>query len=112
MKSAFAKFNYGNAEFSGPKHGDLTLFDNSNVRIDEIKSFLMDKYKGKKTRYEILLVENIDSTPFLESNIYNALKDMEGKQIKIIRHPELTPKGRKRKSIELNDEISFIGNSL
>jgi hypothetical protein len=110
MKSAFAKFNYGNAEFSGPKHGDLTLFDNSDVRMSEIKSFLLHKYKGKKTIYETLLIENIDSTPFLESDISKALKDMEGKEIKIARHPELTPTGIKRKNIKLDDEISFKGD--
>jgi len=60
-------------------------------------------------RLEDLLVENIDSVPFLESNIKNTLKDMEGEEIKIKRTPELTPTGRKRKSIELNDIIFFNG---
>ncbi len=109
MKSSFAKFNYGNIEFSGPKHKHISFFELKDIRTSEIKNFLLQKYQGLKKRYEDLLVENIDSVPFLESDIKNTLKDMEGEEIKIKRTPELTPTGRKRKSIELNDIISFKG---
>lgn len=110
MKSAFAKFNYGKIEFSGPKHRYLSFFEQKDIKISEIKRFLLQKYKGLKKRYEEILVKNIDSTPFLESAIKKALKDMEGKEVKIKRIPELTPTGRKRKGIDLNDLIYFRGD--
>ncbi|MDO8281923.1 MAG: three-Cys-motif partner protein TcmP [Thermodesulfovibrionia bacterium] len=107
MKSAFAKFNYGKVEFSGPKHGCLTLFDNKDMKVSEIKQFLVEKYKGQTKRYEDILIEIIDSELFLEAGIKTALKEMEGKEAKIARNPELTEKGRKRKSIDLNDAVTF-----
>ncbi|MDA8214888.1 MAG: three-Cys-motif partner protein TcmP [Nitrospiraceae bacterium] len=107
MKSAFAKFNYGNVEFSGPKHGCLTFFDDTDMKTNEIKQYLVEKYKGQTKRYEDILTEIIDSEPFLEAGIKNALKEMEGNEAKIARKPELTDKGRKRKSIDLNDVITF-----
>lgn len=107
MKSAFAKFNYGNVEFSGPRHGYLTFFDNKDMKVSEIKYFLVEKYKGQTKRYEDILSEIIDSEPFLEAGIKTALKEMEGKEVKISRNPELTEKGRKRKSIDINDTVTF-----
>lgn len=110
MKSAFAKFNYGKVEFAGPNHGCLSLFDLNDFKAHETKNFFLRKYKGQKKSYEAILTENIDEVSFLESNIKDALRDMEGKEINIIRYPELTPRGRKRKSIQLNDVISFQGD--
>lgn len=107
MKSAFAKFNYGNIEFSGPRHGNLSFFELKDIKTNEVKSFLLQKYKDLKKKYGEILIENIDSVPFLESDIKDALKDMEGKEIKIKRIPELTQTGRKRRGIDLNDVISF-----
>ena len=110
MKSAFAKFNYGKVEFSGPRHGYLSFFDQKDFKADETKKFLLKKYKGQNKSFEAILIENIDEVPFLESSIRGALKDMEGKEIKIRRNPELTPIGRKRKGIEPNDVIYFQGD--
>jgi three-Cys-motif partner protein len=107
MKSSFAKFNYGNIEFSGPKHKHLSFFELKDIKADEIKRFLLQKYKGLRKKYEEILTGNIDSVPFLESDIKDALKDMEGKEIKIKRIPELTRTGRKRKGVDLSDVISF-----
>ena len=107
MKSAFAKFHYGNIEFSGPEHEHVSFFDLKDIKINEVKRFLLQKYTGLKKKYEELLIENIDLVPFLESDIKNALKVMEGKEVQIKRTPELTPTGRKRKSIDFNDMISF-----
>lgn len=107
MKSAFAKFNYGNIEFSGPRHGNLSFFELKDIKTNEVKSFFLQKYKDLKKKYEEILIENIDSAPFLESDIKDAVKDMEGKEIKIKRIPELTRTGRKRRGIGLNDVISF-----
>jgi len=110
MKSAFAKFNYGKVEFSGPKHRYIDLFDRKDLKANDIKKFFFEKYKGQKKSYDEILTENIDEVPFLESSIRDALNDMDGKEINIIRYPELTPRGRKRKSIQLNDVISFQGD--
>lgn len=107
MKSAFAKFNHGKVEFSGPTHGYASLFEHKDIKIDEVKATLLKEYPGKKIKYEDIIIEHIDSTPFLEGNIRDALKNMEGKEISIIRNPELTPTGRKRKSIDPNDVIFF-----
>lgn len=110
MKSAFAKFNYGKVEFSGPNHEFLSLFDHKDFKTNEIKTFLLNKYRGNSKNYEALLRENIDETPYLESEIRDALKSMEGNEIKITRTPELTPKGKKRKSIKLQDAVDFKEN--
>ena len=110
MKSAFAKFNYGKVEFAGPKHGCLGFFDQKDFKVNETKKFFLEKYRGQRKNYEAILIENIDALPLLESDIREALKNMEGKEINITRHPELTPTGRKRKSIEYNDVISFQGD--
>lgn len=110
MKSAFAKFNYGKVEFSGPKHGHLGFFDHKDFKASEIKKFFLKKYKGQSKSYEAVLTENIDEEPFLESDIYRTLQEMENKEVKIRRHPELTPTGKKRKSIKLDDVISFKGD--
>lgn len=111
MKSAFAKFNYGKVEFSGPNHEFLSLFDHKDFKASEIKTFLLSKYRGNSKSYEALLTENIDETPYLESEIRGALKAMEGNDIKITRIPKETPTGKPRKSIEGQDIIDFKGSS-
>jgi len=110
MKSAFAKFNYGNVEFSGPKHGALSLFDHEDLKAGEIQDFLLNKFKGATITYGDVLSEIIDTIPYLEKDIYAAIKGMEKIQnIVVQRNPELTATGRKRSSIEANDVLHFQG---
>lgn len=110
MKSAFAKFNYGKVEFSGPSHEIMSFFDLKDFKASEIKKFLLNKYRGSSKSCEEILTENIDETPYLESEIRDALKKMEGNEIKITRIPNKTPTGRDRKSIEGQDVFEFKEN--
>jgi three-Cys-motif partner protein len=108
MKSSFAKFNYGNVEFSGPKHGVLSLFDNDAFKTEEIGKFLLSRYSGMKKTYDDLLSDLIDETPYLEKQIRAALMDMEKKGLlKISRMPVCTETGRKRTAIADKDMLYF-----
>jgi len=50
----------------------------------------------------------IDETPYLESEILSAVRELEMQHdITIVRDPETTPKGRKRKSILNSDKIIY-----
>ncbi|OGI00817.1 MAG: hypothetical protein A2Y25_05705 [Candidatus Melainabacteria bacterium GWF2_37_15] len=108
MKSAFAKFNFGNVAFLGPNQPNPNqsfFLDPSDLKKLEAKTYLEKKYKEKEVTYFNILKEVIDETPFLEKHIRSALKEME-KENKVIiqRIPEYTGKDRKRKRTGLEDK--------
>lgn len=109
MKSSFAKFNYGRVEYRGNRANQLKLCEIENLKIEEIEKFLMDEYVDCKKTYIEIIEENIDKTPYLESEIGNALKELEREdKIYIERFPKLTEKKQQlRKSIEEADVIYF-----
>lgn len=77
MKSCFAKFNYGKVEYRGPKHGQKTLFDLQEIKIDEMQNYFSGKYFKCEKIYNEIILENIDEVPYLEGEIKKALKTME-----------------------------------
>ena len=108
MKSCFAKYNFGRVEYKGEAQYQQTLFEQREIKIDQVKKMLLDIYKNKEKLYLEIIEELIDETPYLESEISSAIKELgEKKEIKIKRSPELTPTGKKRKSILNTDVISF-----
>lgn len=76
MKSSFAKYNYGKVEYMGPKHGYLSLFDQEDIKLYEIKQYLLNKYSNTKISFYDIIEENIDEVPYLESDIRSALKEL------------------------------------
>ena len=108
MKSCFAKFNFGRVEYKGKAQYQQTLFEQKEIKTDQLKKELLNIYKNKEKLYLEIIEELIDETPYLESEISNAIKKLEKKEkIKIKRFPEVTPTGKKRKSILTTDVISF-----
>jgi len=93
MKSSFAKFNYGRVEYLGSRANQLKLFEIGNAKNDEIENFLLSNYQNSHKTYLQIIEENIDETPYLQSEIDKALKKLEriGK-VYIERLPKLTEK--------------------
>jgi len=110
MKSSFAKFNLGRVAYVGSRANQLTLFDIENVKIETVEEFLLNKYPNERKKYLELIEENIDEVPYLESDFYKALKELEKeKKIKIVRDPPFTPVRKSpRESIQEQDTIIFI----
>jgi len=109
MKSSFAKFNYGRVEYLGSRANQLRLSEIGNTKIQEVNEFLTSKYPKCHKKYIKIIEENIDETDYLESDIRNALKELEKtNKIYIERFPKLTEKKQElRRSIEENDIIYF-----
>ena len=96
MKSSFAKFNYGHVEYMGIMHGVNTIFDLKNVKTEQVKKFLVDKYSESRVKvsFNQIIESNIDSVPYLESEIRSALKELrEEKLIRIIAVESKTKRG-------------------
>ncbi|NLW25907.1 three-Cys-motif partner protein TcmP [Acetivibrio saccincola] len=103
MKAAFAKFNYGKVEYMGPKHGQMSLFEQQNIKYYEIKQYLLGKYHNTSIRFCDIIEENIDEVPYLESDIRNALKELREES-----NIEVKPISSKtRKGIQDKDLIIF-----
>ena len=108
MKGSFAKYNQGRVEYRGKTKDQMTFFDYDNIKIEEIKDYLLSAYEGVKKIFLDIIEEQIDETPYLVKHIRQALKDLEleGK-VKIKREPKFTKRGKERKSILSTDEIIF-----
>lgn len=108
MKSCFAKYNHGRTEYRGKKQNQLRIDEIGNVKINITKTFLLGKYHNINKKFIDIIKDNIDETPFLESEIYKAIKELEQeKKIKIEYNPKLTPTGKIRESIKEEDIIVF-----
>lgn len=94
MKSCFARFNYGKVEYRGPKHGERTLFDLQEIKIDEVKGYFTNKYLGVKKTYDEIICENIDEVPYLEKEIRESIKALESENnVKVKRVDSKTKRG-------------------
>lgn len=108
MKSCFAKFNNGYVEYRGPYQNKITFFDLQQVKIGEIKQHLIKRYKGENKTFKQIIIEIIDSVPYLEKTIRKTLKKMEDEDIIIInRNPKFTSTGRKKTGLSDRDLIIF-----
>ena len=93
MKDAFAEVNYGNVEFLGPRQpnpNQASLFDKSGLAVDTLINMIFDKYKGKQVAYEDIVVEYIDSTPYLLKQIKQALEKMKNSHLQVIQKKQNT----------------------
>jgi len=105
MKSSFAKHNYGRVEYLGINNGVLTLFDLKEVKIEEVKQFLLGKYSGanQELTFDMVIEQNIDEVPYLESEFRTALQELrKEKTVKVKPVTSRTDRGLKG-----NDIIAF-----
>lgn len=100
MKSSFAKYNYGKVEYMGPKHGQLTLFDKEDIKIDEVKNFIFLKYSKRKLCFLDIVEENIDEVPYLESELRKAIQCLKKENlVTVIPVDSKTDKGLKGRDV-------------
>jgi len=109
MKSSFAKYSLGRVEWLGTNTNQLKLTEIGKAKIELVKLHLLKKYSGKRVSYSQILNDNLDSTPYLESEIKKALRELEKEStVYIERFPKLTKIGSQlRKSIKESDMIYF-----
>lgn len=77
FKSVFSKLNYNRLVYLGNRSPQLTLTDLPSFKEDDLKSYFVEKYKGKQIIYIELIKNEIDEVPYTESEIKNSLKRME-----------------------------------
>lgn len=105
MKSCFAKYNLGKIEYLGKLNNQTTLSDFGNMKQENLKKIILSVISKPKSYLDIL-EELIDETIYLETDIYNTIKNLEEtKKIIIQRDPETTKTGKPRRSIESQDII-------
>lgn len=104
MKDAFAKINYGNVEFLGPNqpNPEQLSFDLNDMKIDNLKSLIWNECKGKIMQYSEIIDKFIDSTPYLERHIRQAILSLENEYLKITRI------NQKSRTVKLFDKIEFF----
>ena len=103
MKDAFAKINVGNVEFLGPNQPNpeqLNLIDFNLEKIQNLKSLIWEKYKGQTIEYGNIVDTYIDSTPYLERHIREAIKDMD-KEFLDVQHIKT------KTTVNIGDIINF-----
>jgi three-Cys-motif partner protein len=108
MKSSFAKYSLGKVEWLGEDSTQTSLADIIGVKMNEIKTLLIKKYNKKKVSYQQVIVDNIDSTPYLESQLKNAIRELEEQgTVYIERFPKLGQNGRPLTSLQSDTLIYF-----
>lgn len=109
MKGSFAKYNYGRIEYRGKNQYQMTFFDYDDIKIEEIKKYLLSVYhKSLKTFIEII-EEQIDEIPYLVKNIRRSITELEKENKLIInRKNKLTKTDKLRTGIEKGDVINFL----
>lgn len=104
MKDAFAKINFGNVEFLGPNQPrpEQLSFDMSDIKIDNLKNIIWNECKGKIMQYYEIIDKYIDSTPYLERHIRQAILSSENEYLKITRG------NVQSKTVKPEDKIEFF----
>lgn len=108
MKSSFAKHSLGKVEWLGENSAQTSLTDILGIKMKEIKNLLNKKYNKKSVSYQQIIIENIDSTPYLESQLNKALRELEEEGLVYIeRFPKLGQNGRPLISIKPETIVHF-----
>ncbi|MDQ1280372.1 MAG: Three-Cys-motif partner protein TcmP [Thermoproteota archaeon] len=106
MKSSFAKYSYGKVEWLGFNSPQMSLADIMGIKIKEIKNHLLKKYDHRSLDYLRIVTENIDATPYLESQLKEAIKELEKEGVAYVeRFPKMIQ--RLRTGVDSNDIIYF-----
>lgn len=107
FKSCFANINNGNIEFKGKKKNEMTFFDIRDVKLDEIKNCLLNRYIGQDLTYFNIIDDIIDKTIYLEKDIRESLKQLEKNE-----YIYITRITSKKTGIDGEDIIHFSQGSL
>lgn len=105
MKDAFAKINLGNVEFLGPNQPNpdqLALWDQTQDKIEQLKSLIWSKYQGQTVLYDEIVDNYIDSSIFLQRHIKRAIVTMQSEYL-VIEH---TKSGTR--TIDFGDIVKFF----
>jgi three-Cys-motif partner protein len=104
MKSCFAEVNQGRVEYLGKNKNQLSIFEASSFREEELKRYLTENYAGRSSSYKLLFSQLVDTTPYLEKEFKSAVKSLEKEQKAIVNRIE-----SKRDGLKGLDEITFKG---
>jgi three-Cys-motif partner protein len=108
MKSSFAKYSLGKVEWLGENSVQTSLADIMGIKVNKIKGLLIEKYNRQCASYEQIVVDNIDTTPYLESQLKDALRELESDGVVYIeRFPKLGKNRRPLISIRYETKIYF-----
>ena len=105
MKDAFAKINLGNVEFLGPNQPNpdqLALWDQTQDKIEQLKSLIWSEYQGKIVLYDEIVDNYIDSSIFLQRHIKRAIVAMQYEYL-VIEH-----KKSGTRTIDFGDIVKFF----
>ncbi len=108
MKSAFAKHNRGRCEYRGKSQNQMTFFDYDDVKIPQIKKYILSTYQGQIKLFLNIIEEQIDETPYLVEHIRKSIQELEKEgKLEIRRENPKTPTGKESKSLNNGDTIVF-----
>lgn len=93
MKSVFAELNFNRLVYLGNRSNQLSFSDLNSIKEDDIKGYLVDKYKRSKLTYNQLVQNEIDEIPYTEKEIKRAIKSMEDDNVSIKRVTSKTTRG-------------------
>lgn len=105
MKDAFAKINLGNVEFLGPNQPNpdqLALWDQTQDKIEQLKSLIWTEYQGKSVLYDEIVDNYIDSSIFLQRHIKKAIVSMQDEYL-ILEH-----KKSSTRTVDFGDIVKFF----
>ena len=106
MKSAFCNLNSGRVEYLGHIGSNLTIFDMTEYKINDIISYFNnDFWSNNSFTYNKIIDLSIDSTPYTESEIKKALKALEAS-----RKIDVTRVTSKKTGMNGEDIICFMEN--
>ena len=108
MKDSFAKINLGNVEFLGPNQpnpNQIALWDLTLDKIETLKTQIWNEFKGQSVLYDNIVDKYIDSTPYLERHIREAIKSMD-KEFLDIKHV------KSKRTVDFGDIIEFYNASI
>jgi len=104
MKSCFAEINSGSVAYLGKQKHETTFMDTKAYKQADIKSYLQECFSNRTVTYNDLIAELIDSTPYLEKEIKDALYCLRSEGIVV--KGQVTSK--QDKAILGNDTITFV----
>jgi three-Cys-motif partner protein len=105
MKSSFAKFSAGRQEWLGDESAQTSLVDIFGMKAKAIKELLVNKYNNQSISFKKIIIDNIDNTPYLESQFRDSLKELEKEGVVYIeRYPKIGESGRLLTSIQAESE--------
>lgn len=77
MKDAFAGVNNGRVQYLGKKNKDISFWDLSSFKSEDIYNSCLIKYKGKKISFEELWCKIVEDIAYTSKDLSQALVELE-----------------------------------